>query len=189
MQKWGRAPEDAKVGSSQGGGVSSVQARICWRSFETCFILTDTLGPLLPPLAFSQIQSHGNHVGRKPVGRFTLTVCTGVLVHTHVLQVIGCGFDLHNTSPTAVGTCKRTLCTGMLVQRVGCTARRLSSLLRQGGFCQRGFHSPDRLRGWRNTVEIVPFEISNSMKTEPLVFHAYQSVEARHSFFGANKCR
>ena len=32
------------------------------------------------------------------------------------------------------------------------------------------------LRGWRNTVEIVPFEISNSMKSFLSVVHAYTST-------------
>ena len=31
------------------------------------------------------------------------------------------------------------------------------------------------MRGWRNTVELVLFEISNSMKPYPSVFHAYTS--------------
>ena len=31
------------------------------------------------------------------------------------------------------------------------------------------------LRGWRNTVEIVLFEIANSMKPYPSVYHAYTS--------------
>ena len=31
------------------------------------------------------------------------------------------------------------------------------------------------MRGWRNTVEIVQFEISNSMKPYPSVLHAYTS--------------
>ena len=29
------------------------------------------------------------------------------------------------------------------------------------------------MRGWRNTVELVLFEIPNSMKPHPSVFHAY----------------
>ena len=32
---------------------------------------------------------------------------------------------------------------------------------------------PHKLRGWRNTVEVVLFEISNSMKPYPSVVHAY----------------
>ena len=32
---------------------------------------------------------------------------------------------------------------------------------------------PATLRGWRNTVEIVLFEISSSMKPYSSVFHAY----------------
>ena len=32
------------------------------------------------------------------------------------------------------------------------------------------------LRGWRNAVEVVLFEISNSMKPYPYVFHAYTST-------------
>ena len=32
-----------------------------------------------------------------------------------------------------------------------------------------------RVRGWRNTVEIELFEISNSMKPYPSVVHAYTS--------------
>ena len=31
------------------------------------------------------------------------------------------------------------------------------------------------MRGWRNTVEVVLFEISNSMKPYPCVLHAYTS--------------
>ena len=40
------------------------------------------------------------------------------------------------------------------------------------------------LRGWRSTVEIVMFEISNSMKPYPSVFSCiYRRVEARDMFF------
>ena len=34
---------------------------------------------------------------------------------------------------------------------------------------------PPYLRGWWHTVEIVLFEISNSIKPYPFVFHAYTS--------------
>ena len=35
------------------------------------------------------------------------------------------------------------------------------------------------LRGWRNTVEIVLFDISNSMKSYASVFHAYYAIKLR----------
>ena len=37
----------------------------------------------------------------------------------------------------------------------------------------RGLPSPQSLRGWRSTFEPILFEISNSMKPNPYVFHAY----------------
>ena len=61
-------------------------------------------------------QGHGNHVGRNCVGRVTRTGCTGMLVRAHVLQVLGCGFNLCDCSRVVVRTCKCTDCTDMLVR-------------------------------------------------------------------------
>ena len=52
----------------------------------------------------------------------------------------------------------------------GCSPRRRSGRRRQGSASGLG-----RMRSWRNTVEIVLFEISNSMKPYPSVVHAYTS--------------
>ena len=37
------------------------------------------------------------------------------------------------------------------------------------------YYRRDEVRGWQNTVEIVLFDISNSMKPYASVFHAYTS--------------
>ena len=46
------------------------------------------------------------------------------------------------------------------------------------------FSRPAKLRGWRNTVAVVLFDISNSMKAYPsVVSRRYQSIEARDRLF------
>ena len=47
-----------------------------------------------------------------------------------------------------------------------------------------------RVRGWRNTLELIVFEISNSTKLHPSAFHAYPSkLRPMISFFGSKKAR
>ena len=67
---------------------------------------------LFSPPDFSPLitfQGHGNHVGR-----FTHRGCTGMLVHAHVLHVLGFGFNACDKSTVIVRKCKCTDCTGMV---------------------------------------------------------------------------
>ena len=48
----------------------------------------------------------------------------------------------------------------------------------------------DNVWDWRDTVEMVPFEISNSMKPYPSVIHAYTSkMKPMIGILGAEQCR
>ena len=55
--------------------------------------------------------------------------------------------------------------------------RELVSAWSSTGSCNalRAGSTPSEMRGWWNTVELVLFEISNSIKPYPSVFHAYTS--------------
>ena len=84
--------------------------------------------------------------------------------------------SLRSVSPGRSCISARTvaaLCSARSFPRSLCVRRSVRTKLLSNFPSTVGHCSHAILRGWRNTVELVLFEILNSMKLYPSVFHAY----------------